>query len=176
VLRATVRRYGACLGQLPPLERRVLVLRAALGRSEPRSRVRVAALTATSVGRVARAERRGLHRLRALGRRGGCAVLAPATLVYADAGYAQTPLPALPGLGAPAPSAPTPHSGVKSEHASGRVARAPAAAALPLVESAPVPRQIRHGGGAGLTVVIVPLVLLGFLAYAVRAERRRRVV
>ena len=68
----------------------------------------------------------------------------------------------------------TPHSGVKSEHASGRVTRAPAAAALPLVESAPVPRAVERGGGAGLTLAVVPLVLLAFLAYAVRSERRRR--
>jgi hypothetical protein len=173
VLRATVRRYSACLGQLPPLERRVLVLRAALGRSEPRSRVRVAALTARSVPRVARAERRGLRRLRALGRRGGCAVLAPATLVFADSGYTQTPLPALPGLGAATPSARTPHSGVKSEHASGDAPPTASSGVAPLI-AGPAARDAGGGsGGVNPIVAILPLLLLAYLGWVVRSERNK---
>ncbi len=58
----------ACLGVVPRAERRVLLLRAG-----GRSRERVAGMVGVSARRLARLERAGLDRLRAIARRGGCA-------------------------------------------------------------------------------------------------------
>jgi hypothetical protein len=58
----------ACLGVVPRAERRVLLLRAG-----GRSRERVAGIVGLSARRLARLERAGLDRLRAVARRGGCA-------------------------------------------------------------------------------------------------------
>jgi hypothetical protein len=71
-LRAAVRPLEGCLGVLPRLERRVLVLRVGVGDRAPRSRARVARTLDLPASRVARLERRGVRRLRALARTGGC--------------------------------------------------------------------------------------------------------
>jgi hypothetical protein len=71
-LPTTVRRLRGCLNDVTRREGRVLVLRSGLGRHGPTSRVRVArALDLSSPG-VARAERRGVRRLRAFARARGC--------------------------------------------------------------------------------------------------------
>jgi hypothetical protein len=54
------------------MPRRVLVMRAGVGRRSPHSRRQVAARLDTSVRRIARAERRGLSQLRSSARAGRC--------------------------------------------------------------------------------------------------------
>jgi hypothetical protein len=71
-LRATVHRLRGCLGRLPQGERRVLLLRAGVGRRPVLSRAQVGERLHASVRRVARLERRGLRRLRTLDRNEGC--------------------------------------------------------------------------------------------------------
>jgi hypothetical protein len=71
-LRRTVLVLAGCLPSLPPLERRVLVLRAAPRRDRPRSRAQVAQKLDTSPGRVARIERRGVRLLHRYDRTTAC--------------------------------------------------------------------------------------------------------
>jgi hypothetical protein len=172
VLRNTVRRYSACLGQLPHLERRVLVLRAALSRDRVRSRVRVAHITGVPVRRVARAERSGLHQLRALGRRGGCAVAPTPAMTAATEAVAMTE----PTLTAGMPGR-QPRIEVKSEHRSGTAHRSEAAPTLAAPQSAVVvPPEASDPAGKGGTpiwLVLVPiLLLLGYIGWVVRGEVR----
>jgi hypothetical protein len=84
-LRRTVLALPACVQRLAPLERRVLVLRAGVGARAPRSRRRVARRLDLSVRRVARVERAGLRRLRALGRSNSCAATPASPLALARA-------------------------------------------------------------------------------------------
>jgi len=86
-----VTRYGACLGELPARQRRVLRLRAGIGRGDPASRATVARRLELPLTRVRQAERRGLRALRRFGRT-GCG--AASATDGADAGT---------GLGAAAP-------------------------------------------------------------------------
>jgi DNA-binding CsgD family transcriptional regulator len=72
-LRRAVLRLRGCLGRMPRAERRVLLLRAGDGTTRTRSRSEVARMTGLSPARVTKLERRGLRRLRALGRQGACA-------------------------------------------------------------------------------------------------------
>jgi len=58
---------------MPRAERRVLALRAGVGIARTRSRAEVARITGLRRARIARVERRGLARLRALARAGACA-------------------------------------------------------------------------------------------------------
>jgi hypothetical protein len=71
-LHAIVRRLQGCLVQVGTTERRVLTLRAGIGAVGAFSRERTARRLGLSPLRVARIERRGLRRLAALGRSGGC--------------------------------------------------------------------------------------------------------
>jgi hypothetical protein len=64
--------HGACLGQIPAGERRVLKLRAGVGLARPRSRALVQRITGLRRARVAALESSGLKRLRSLART-GCA-------------------------------------------------------------------------------------------------------
>jgi hypothetical protein len=82
----SVKRLSPCLYALPRLERRVLVLRAGLGRAAPRSRRTVARRLGTSQRRVKRAERRALRRLAKANRRDGCARRNAAGAIGAVAG------------------------------------------------------------------------------------------
>ena len=75
-VRQAIRRYGTCLHVLTTRQRRVLRLRAGVGRAEPATRVEVARRLDLSVRRVRRVERRGLRVLERAGRR-GCAEAAP---------------------------------------------------------------------------------------------------
>jgi Sigma-70, region 4 len=72
-LRDVVRSLGGCLGALPALETRVLTLRAGGPGRPPLSRRQVARRLDVGRQRVAAVERRGLDRLRAQARAGGCA-------------------------------------------------------------------------------------------------------
>ncbi len=71
-LRRVVSRFAGCLGAVAPGQRRVLVLRSGAGAGEPLSRRAVALRLDTTVRQVARTERRGLERLRAVASAGGC--------------------------------------------------------------------------------------------------------
>ncbi|WP_170179494.1 sigma factor-like helix-turn-helix DNA-binding protein [Solirubrobacter pauli] len=76
----TVTRATGCLDALPAEQRRVLTLRAGVGRQPARTRASVARRLDVSVRKVARIERAGLRKLRALAQRGGCvAAVAPPT-------------------------------------------------------------------------------------------------
>lgn len=72
-LRSVVKRLSGCLGRVGHTERRVLVLRAGVGDARALSRAAVARRLEIPSGRVARAERHGIRRLRALSQRHGCA-------------------------------------------------------------------------------------------------------
>ncbi|MGZ6707263.1 MAG: hypothetical protein ACXVFN_09990 [Solirubrobacteraceae bacterium] len=175
LLRSSVRRFGACLTRLGRLERRVLVLRAGLGRAHPRSRAAVAHITGLRVRRVARIEARGLRRLRALGRQ-GCAP-PPGTQAAPAAGSA-APLVAVGLFGtrtAPKPGSPrTPHMGVKDTHASGRASHPKPAGSQPgaLAEGPPLLEPGGSGHGGVPVAILIALVLLAYVVYVVRAERR----
>ena len=167
-----MRRYAACLGQLPHLERRVLVLRAALSRDRVRSRARVAHITGVPVRRVARAERHGLRELRSLGRRGGCAV-APTPAMAAASAAAPATAPTL-TAGMPGRKA---RIEVKSEHRSG-TANGESAPELAKPQSAVVvPPEATDSGGKGgvpAPLVLLPiLLLLGYIGWVVRGELRK---
>jgi hypothetical protein len=92
-LRHIVLSFQDCLGSVPQSERRVLRLRAGVGIARTRTRAEVAHLTGMRRARVARLERRGLKRLRALSGAGTCmsaGSAAPAGVpVQANAGTTQ---------------------------------------------------------------------------------------
>jgi hypothetical protein len=91
-LRSEVRRFRGCLGRLPALERRVLILRTGVDGLLALSRGQVARRLGVSVGRVVRLERSGVRHLRKLGR-GGCRGSASAgTGTFAVATGAAIPL------------------------------------------------------------------------------------
>jgi hypothetical protein len=71
-LRRALHRFGSCVGALPGSERRVLLLRANPGRSQPRSRAQVAQLLGMSVASVRTAETRGVADLRQASQAGAC--------------------------------------------------------------------------------------------------------
>jgi hypothetical protein len=72
-LRRIVRQFGGCISALPTTERHVLVLRANLGASLPRSRARVAQILGISVANVRSVEQQALGDLRHAGRSEFCA-------------------------------------------------------------------------------------------------------
>ena len=76
---------------MPRSERRVLSLRAGVGRLRAHTRSQVARITHLRRVRVIKLERRGLRRLRALNRAGACQ----------DAGATTTAVTAAPGTGTP---------------------------------------------------------------------------
>jgi hypothetical protein len=171
-LRRAVVRLQGCLGQLPHLERRVLVLRAGVGIGHPRSRARVARITGLRRARVARLERRGLRQLRALGRAGACPV---------STGAAQTTTIAAPAVGG-GPVAgggqPAGRGGVLGEHKSGGdqsdkrpSANSEQSAVLPIARPANGP----GGGGSpfDLTFIIVPVALATFALVLIRELRKQ---
>jgi hypothetical protein len=71
-LRHAVLAREACLGRMPRSERRVLTLRAGVGRARPRTRSQVERITGLRRARVVALERSGLRRLRSLSAT-GCA-------------------------------------------------------------------------------------------------------
>lgn len=150
----------------------MIVLRAALGRDRPRSRARVAQITGVSVRRVARIERRGLKELRALGRHGGCAVTL--TTVAPDATQAVAPGAAVTPLALTIPAR-TQRIEVKGEHVSVDPVPPPALESAKPVLAGP-PEAGTGGGSDGRSplLAVIPLLLLGYLAWTVKAELRRR--
>ena len=86
-LRQALHAFGGCVGALPGGERRVLLLRANPGASQPRSRAQVGRLLGMSVAGVRTAESRGVADLRQASRTGSCAsgsglATAPAFLIF----------------------------------------------------------------------------------------------
>jgi hypothetical protein len=71
-VRRALHQFGGCVGALPGSERRVLLLRANPGRSQPRSRAQVARLLGMSVASVRTAETRGVADLRQASQAGAC--------------------------------------------------------------------------------------------------------
>jgi sigma-70-like protein len=163
-----VQRFNGCLGQLPRSERRVLDLRAGVGRLRPHSRSEVARITHLRRARVVTLERRGLRRLRALNRAGACVDAAATTTV---------PIIAAPGTGTPLPP-PTPRpdrSGVLAEHhASGNSGgKDGGAARKPEQAELSISRPASGGGGSfDLALVLAPLAVLAFLLVITREVRR----
>jgi hypothetical protein len=161
-----------CLGRVPRLERRVLVLRAGVGIGHTRSRARVARITGLRRASVARLERRGLRKLRALGRSGACPVV--------PTGAAQTTI-AAPAVGGPPTSGgqPAGRGGVLGETKSGGDQPGDRSSGANSEQSAvlPIARPESGPGGGGspmdLTIIIVPIALATF-AFVLFRELRRQ--
>jgi Sigma-70, region 4 len=162
-----------CLGRVPRLERRVLVLRAGVGIAHTRSRAQVARITGIRRARVARLERRGLRKLRALGRAGACPVV--------STGAEQTTTIAAPAVGGPLArrGEPTGRGGVLGESKSGGDQPAKRSSGANSEQSAvlPIARPESGPGGGGspmdLTIIIVPVALATF-AFVLFRELRRQ--
>jgi hypothetical protein len=171
-LRRTVRRHRACLGGLPSLERRVLVMRAGLGARDARTRARAARALDMSIRRIARVERRGLRRLRGLAR-GGCGADTAAPAAFERVTFAAATL-----LGTPARAAPErDRVEVKGEQRSSlglEPQRAPKLAPLPAVAEPPA-AVVRPGreGRFDLAPVLLALVALLCIAFGIRDLLRR---
>jgi hypothetical protein len=164
-LRRAVLRFQGCLERVPRAERRVLALRAGVGIARTRSRTEVARITGLRRARVARLERRGLRRLRALARAGACALATGA----AGTAVATSSATAPPAAGA----APRRRGHVLAERHSGgdRKRKSPgegAAGALSLSR----PSGPAGGSSFDLAVLLVPLGLLAFALALVREARR----
>ncbi|MEA2132666.1 MAG: hypothetical protein QOC68_575 [Solirubrobacteraceae bacterium] len=191
-LRASVQPLAGCIGGLPRAERRVLTLRAGLGRERPHTRRRVAQILRVSTRRVSRLERRGVRRLRGLERAGHCK--GDGGIAAGDIGGGTIPaeqaatLGALvaTGLGAGSLAVVAARelkgsSGsqpdrieVKSERESSGVVtpkRAPLAAGAEPLRPRP-PAAIVERGGADLTLPLLILVAVAALVFAARAVRR----
>ena len=164
-LRRTVLRFQGCLSRVPRAERRVLALRAGVGRARPHSRTEVARITHLRRARVVRLERRGLRRLHALGRAGACQ--------DAESGSA-VPAPSTTST-LPTGSPPAGRSGVLAEHHSSASKdggshgqRKPPTAELSISRPSGTP----GGGSFDLALVIAPLAVLAFLLVITREVRR----
>lgn len=169
-----MQRFGTCLAQVSPLERRVLVLGAALDQLRVRPRAVVAAILGLPLSRVARIETRGLKRLREMVRNGGCGARSAATPIAGAAFFAGL-LPFVPGSSA-ALAALAPRGGVLSERASGESNLSPptaeAASSTALLPGTPSLEPVGNGGGFNIALLLIPLALLAYGMWAVRGERR----
>jgi hypothetical protein len=155
-----VRRLSACIGALPGLERRVLVLRAGLEGRRPRSRGSTARRLGISLRRTAAAERGGLRRLHRAERSSACAAPARSGPVAPSRALAGAPL--LAGLlgSAAAPGATAPaardNSGVSPASAS----------APPQAAGAGALARPASGAGSGRLPPFVIVVALAAAALA----------
>jgi hypothetical protein len=161
-----------CLARVPRLERRVLVLRAGVGIAHTRSRAQVARITGLRRARVARLERRGLRKLRALARSGACPIATGAdhTTILAPPTFS----------GPPASGGQTAGRGeVLAEHKSGgdQPGKRPSGANSEQSAALPIARPQSGPGGGGspmdLTIIIVPVALATF-AFVLFRELRRQ--
>jgi len=168
-LRQTVRRLSGCLGVLDAGSRRVLVLRAGIGKRSALPRAAVAERLDDTVREVARTERRGVGELRAAARAGRCGGGpatatatagagpgtrgdAPGTATSAgrDGGGADQPVGAV---------APTGRTGVKEEFRSSPPA-------------SPGTRVLRVAGDAPPVVLLLVLAFLGGFGIVWTLQRR----
>ncbi len=144
----------------------MLILRAGLDGPRPRSRRAVARITGLGVRRVARAEARGLRRLRVLGHRGGCGVLSGAATA------AVVPVVAFASF-VPPGRRPAPRQQVKAVHVEG-IARDRRAIASPLAPLLAAPAHIApgvDGGGRRGPSPLLAALALAFAAYTLAAIR-----
>ena len=166
-LRRTVLRFHGCLSRVPRSERRVLSLRAGVGRLRPHTRSEVARITHLRRARVIALERRGLSRLRALNRAGACQ----------DAGAPTTAVTAAPGTGTPLPpaSGTGQRSAVLAEHHSSAVSRDSGSQGKPERAELSISRPSTSGPSGSsfdLALVLGPLAFLAFLLVITREVRR----
>jgi hypothetical protein len=164
-LRRDVLRFKGCLARVPRSERRVLTLRAGVGRARPHTRTEVARITHLKRKRVVTLERRGLRRLRALNRAGACGAAAGTTTA------AQAP-----GTGTALPPA-GPHgdrSAVLAEHRSSRESKEGGAQGhKPPTAELSISRPSAPGDDSfDLALVLAPLAVLAFLLVITREVRR----
>jgi hypothetical protein len=168
-LRRDVARLQGCLASVPRSERRVLALRAGLGRARPHSRTEVARITHLKRKRVVTLERRGLRRLRALARAGVCG----------SAGGSSTAVAMAPGTGTalpPSGGASGDRGSVLAEHHSSAPSKDGASAEderkRPMAELS-ISRPSAPGGDSfDLALVLAPLAVLAFLLVITREIRR----
>jgi hypothetical protein len=166
-LRRTVLRFHGCLSRVPRSERRVLSLRAGVGRLRPHTRSEVARITHLPRARVIKLERRGLSRLRALNRAGACQDAAATTTVAMPA----------PGTGTPVPPAggSAQRSGVLAEHHSSASSKDGGSQGKPERAELSISRPATSGPGGSsfdLALVLGPLAFLAFLLVITREVRR----
>jgi hypothetical protein len=166
-LRRTVLRFHGCLSRVPRSERRVLSLRAGVGRLRPHTRSEVARITHLRRARVIKLERRGLRRLRALNRAGACQ----------DAGAPTTAVTAAPGTGTSVPPSggSGQRGGVLAEHHSSAASRDSGSQRKPEQAELSISRPSTGGPGGGsfdLALVLGPLAFLAFLLVITREVRR----
>jgi hypothetical protein len=187
-LRAVVLRVESCVGALPRPERRVLTLRAGLGRARPHTRQGTARILRVSTRRVARLERRGVRRLRGLVRAGRCS--GAGDIAVADSGGGTISAATLgelaaTGLGAGTLAVFTARElrglggrlsdSVRVESKRDSSGEAPAMTGpAPGAEAAapPPPGAIVERGGADLTLPLLILLALAALVFAARSARR----
>ncbi|MGZ6643721.1 MAG: hypothetical protein ACXVFT_18095 [Solirubrobacteraceae bacterium] len=165
-LRRTVLRFHGCLSRVPRSERRVLSLRAGVGRLRAHTRSEVARITHLRRARVVQLERRGLRRLRALNRAGACQ----------DAG-ATTAVTAAPGTGTPVPPAGTSgqRGAVLAEHHSSAASKGNGSQGRPERAELSISRPstgLAGGSSFDLALVLGPLAFLAFLLVITREVRR----
>ena len=166
-LRRTVLRFHGCLSRVPRSERRVLSLRAGVGRLRPHTRSEVARITHLRRARVVKLERRGLRRLRALDRAGACQ----------DAGASTTAMTAAPGTGTPLPPAGTSgqRGAVLAEHHSSAASKDSGSQGKPERAELSISRPatgVPGGSSFDLALVLGPLAFLAFLLVITREVRR----
>jgi hypothetical protein len=166
-LRRTVLRFHGCLSRVPRSERRVLSLRAGVGRLRPHTRSEVARITHLRRARVIRLERGGLRRLRALNRAGACQ----------DAGATTTAVAPAPGTGTPVPpaSGSGQRSAVLAEHHSSAPSKDSGSHGKPERAELSISRPSTSGpGGSSLDLALIlgPLAFLAFLLVITREVRR----
>jgi hypothetical protein len=166
-LRETVLRFRGCLSRVPRSERRVLSLRAGVGRLRPHTRSQVARITHLERARVIKLERRGLRRLRELNRAGACL----------DAGATTNAVVAAPGTGTSVPPASVPgdRGGVLAEHHSSGASHDNGSQRKPEQAELSISRPSPGGAGGGsfdLALVLAPLAFLAFLLVITREVRR----
>jgi hypothetical protein len=164
-LRRDVLRFKGCLARVPRSERRVLTLRAGVGRARPHTRTEVARITQQKRKRVVALERRGLRRLRALNGAGLCGAAAGTTTVALA-----------PGTGTLPPAA-GPHgdrNAVLAEHRSSRESKEGGAQGhKPPTAELSISRPSARGGDSfDLALVLAPLAVLAFLLVITREVRR----
>ncbi len=164
-LRRTVLRLRGCLAGVPRSERRVLSLRAGVGRLRPHTRSEVARITHLRRARVVTLERRGLRKLRALNRAGACQDAgAPATAAAAAPGSATT-VPPAGGAGQ--------RSAVLAEHHSSVASRDAGSQRKPERAQLSISRPATSGPSSfDLALILGPLAFLAFLLVIAREVRR----
>ena len=166
-LRRTVLRFHGCLARVPRSERRVLSLRAGVGRLRPHTRSEVARITHLRRARVITLEHRGLSRLRALNRAGACQ----------DAGATATAVTPAPGTGTPVPpaSGAGQRSAVLAGHQSSATSKDSGSQGKPERAELSISRPSTSGPGGSsfdLALILGPLAFLAFLLVITREVRR----